>query len=92
MPQTFAELVTEDVVKPVVRDVKRNPVPHAVGLVVAVLAVIGLTVAFTFLMGSAGTVVGLFLGLTCVGSLGVVAYALGTNGLADLLRQAGGDI
>jgi hypothetical protein len=84
---SLAETVQQDIVIPVRASVARNPLPHALGLAGGVLFVVLLTVAFAVLMGSAGVVIGLFLGLTCVGSLGVVSYALGTTGLVDLLRR-----
>lgn len=83
----LTDTAAADIVKPVARDISRNPLPHVAGLVAAVLVVVLLTVAGTALMGGAGTVFGLFLGMTTVLGLGVVAYALGTTGLADLARS-----
>ena len=76
-------LLTEEIVRPVASDVRRHPLPHVLGLVAALAVVVVVTLTGTSLMGGAGTVFGLFLGL----SLGVVAYALGTNGLVDLARR-----
>lgn len=84
---SLTESVTEDIVKPVARDISRDPLPHVVGALVAVALVAVCTMVFTSLMGGAGTVFGLFIGLTAVLGLGVVAYALGTVGVVDLLRR-----
>ena len=84
---SLTESVTEDYVKPVARDISRNPVPHVAGALVALAVVVVCTLVFTSLMGGAGTVFGLFIGLTAVLGLGVVAYALGTVGVVDLLRR-----
>lgn len=85
---SLTESVAEDIVKPVARDVGRDPLSHLVGVVGALAVIAVLTFLFTAVLGAPGTVFGLFLGLSCVLGLGAVAYALGTAGLVDLLSRA----